>query len=157
MPKGYPSEETVARVREMYPCGCRVELVSMNDSYNAKLLPGDQGTVDFVDDTATVFVSWDSGSRLGAAWGEDSIKRIFGGADMNKRQVIYDELSTVLTNYEGNGADEGASADDLYNMLVKIQNCWESIITADDPADRPVADSEKSGDCHSCLEEGKRI
>lgn len=75
MPKGYPSKETVERVREAYPLGCRVELVSMNDPYS-KLRPGEQGTVERIDDIGTVFVAWDSGSHLGVAWGEDEIKRI---------------------------------------------------------------------------------
>ena len=36
---------------------------------------------------------------------------------------IYNELSTILTDYE-----EGAArAEDLYNICVKIQNCWEDI------------------------------
>ncbi len=51
---------------------------------------------------------------------------------MNAKQVIYDELCRVLTDYEGNGSDERATADDLYCMLVKIQNNWETVITAQD-------------------------
>lgn len=73
--KGFPAKEVVARTREAYPAGCRVELVFMDDPYS-KLLPGERGTVRFVDDTATVFVSWDSGSGLGAAYGADQIKRL---------------------------------------------------------------------------------
>lgn len=75
MNNSFPSKETVARVREAYPPGCRVELVSMNDTYT-RLNPGDQGTVTHVDDIATVFVAWDSGSHLGAAFGEDVIRRL---------------------------------------------------------------------------------
>lgn len=75
MNNSFPSRETVALVREMYPTGCRVELVSMDDPYT-RLKPGDQGTVERVDDIATVFVAWDSGSHLGAAFGADKIRRI---------------------------------------------------------------------------------
>ena len=46
---------------------------------------------------------------------------------MNERQAIYDELCRILTDYEENG-----STEDLYGMLVKIQNNWESVITAQD-------------------------
>ena len=47
---------------------------------------------------------------------------------MDDRKAIYDELCRVLTDYE-----EGeASAADLYHMLVKIQNRWEDVITAQD-------------------------
>jgi hypothetical protein len=71
----FPSKETVSRVRAQYPQGTRVELVSMNDPYT-NLKASDQGTVEFVDDTATVFVKWDGGSTLGALYGEDVIRRI---------------------------------------------------------------------------------
>lgn len=71
----FPNKETVDLVRKQYPKGTRVELISMNDPYST-LKPGDQGTVDFVDDTATVFVNWDNGSTLGVVYGEDSIKRL---------------------------------------------------------------------------------
>lgn len=47
----------------------------MNDPYS-KLKPGDQGTVDFIDDTGTIFCSWDSGSTLGIVYGEDVVKRL---------------------------------------------------------------------------------
>ena len=54
----FPSKETVERLRKQYPAGTRVELVRMNDQYS-KLRPGDKGTVDFVDDTGTIFCTWD--------------------------------------------------------------------------------------------------
>lgn len=72
---GFPSRETVERVRKMYPKGCRVKLVSMDDPYSC-IKPGDIGTVRFVDDTGTVFVSWDCGSSLGIVYGEDQIVKI---------------------------------------------------------------------------------
>lgn len=71
----FPNRETVERVRKMYPAGCRVELISMDDPYS-RLLPGDCGTVKTVDDTGTVFVSWDSGSGLGIVYGVDRIRKI---------------------------------------------------------------------------------
>jgi len=33
MNRQFPSQEVVARVREAYPPGCRVELLSMNDPF----------------------------------------------------------------------------------------------------------------------------
>jgi len=75
MSNGFPSKETVERVRKMYPPSCRVELVSMNDPYTT-LQPGARGSVDHVDSTGTVFVDWDSGSHLGVVYGVDVIKRI---------------------------------------------------------------------------------
>ena len=45
---------------------------------------------------------------------------------MSEREKIYDELSALLTNYEERN---DIYPDDLYDMLVKIQNNWETIIT----------------------------
>ena len=73
--KHFPRKEIVLRLREQYPSGARIELVRMNDPYS-KLKPGDQGPVVFVDDIGTVFVNWDCGSSLGAAYGEDVIRRL---------------------------------------------------------------------------------
>lgn len=44
--------------------GDRIELVSTDDQYT-DLRPGARGTVRGVDDTGTLHVDWDSGSRLG--------------------------------------------------------------------------------------------
>lgn len=71
----FPDQHTVERVRKMYPKGTRVELVEMNDPYS-RLKPGDKGTVRLVDDTATVFVDWDSGSGLGIVYGVDRIRKL---------------------------------------------------------------------------------
>ena len=73
--QGFPNKQTIERLRKMYPKGTRVELVSMNDPY-VKLIPGAQGSVQFVDDIGTIFVNWDCGSGLGVAYGEDIIRKI---------------------------------------------------------------------------------
>ena len=70
-----PTRQIVEALRRRYPRGTRVELVSMSDPYTA-LPPGRLGTVEFVDDMATVFVDWDNGSGLGVAYGEDVIRKI---------------------------------------------------------------------------------
>ena len=74
----FPSREVVQRIRETYPVGCRVELIGMGPDPYSKLERGSQGIVNHVDDIGTVFVSWDCGSGLGMAYGEDHILRIDG-------------------------------------------------------------------------------
>ena len=71
----FPNKEEVEKVRRRFPKGSRVELVQMNDPYS-KLKPGDKGTVDFVDDTGTIFCNWDIGSTLGVVYCIDMVKRI---------------------------------------------------------------------------------
>lgn len=70
-----PLKESVERLRKQYPSGTRVELVRMNDPYS-KLKPGDRGTVDFVDDTGTIFCRWDCGSSLGVVYGADEVRKL---------------------------------------------------------------------------------
>ena len=72
---GFPNESAVEARKKAYPLGCRVELISMDDAYT-KLAPGEQGTVQFVDSTGTVFVDWDCGSSLGVVYGVDHIKKL---------------------------------------------------------------------------------
>ena len=75
MRNDFPDRETVERIRFEYPKGTRVALTRMNDPYT-QLLPGDMGTVVYVDDIATIHVAWDKGGSLGLAYGEDACRRL---------------------------------------------------------------------------------
>jgi len=72
----FPPKEVVERLREQYPIGSRIELVSMDDPYNDRLKSGDEGTVGFIDDTGTIFADWDNGSKLGLVYGVDSYRKL---------------------------------------------------------------------------------
>lgn len=69
------SKEVIERLRAEYPVGAKVELVKMNDLYR-RMPPGIKGEVIGVDDIGTIHVSWENGSQLGIAYGEDSCRRI---------------------------------------------------------------------------------
>lgn len=68
-------EIIVARKRE-YPPGTRVALVYVDDPF-ATLTSGEQGTVLWVDDIATIHVVWDCGSDLVITYYEDLCKKIY--------------------------------------------------------------------------------
>ena len=68
------SKEILARLREEYPAGARVELISMDDPYNIQLTPGATGSVVSVDDMGTIHVQWDCGASLGVIYGVDRCK-----------------------------------------------------------------------------------
>lgn len=89
----FPSKEEVRHVRESFPIGCRVELISMGPDPYSKLKPGDCGTVRSVDDIGTVFVSWDCGSGLGVVYGEDEIRRLDTYAEPDGTEKLTDSLS----------------------------------------------------------------
>ncbi len=68
-----PSKETIEALRNQYPVGCRVELLRMDDPQAPSI--GTKGTVIGVDDLASIMVSWDDGSGLSVAYGEDRCRR----------------------------------------------------------------------------------
>ena len=69
-------KETLERLRQEYPLGCRVQLVKMADP---QALPvGTCGTVIGVDDICSIMVNWDNGCGLSVAYGEDRCRRIGG-------------------------------------------------------------------------------
>ena len=71
---GFPSRETVERVRKQYPFGTRVELVRMDDIQAPPV--GTLGTVLGVDDTGSLLMKWDNGSGLNVVYGEDLVRKI---------------------------------------------------------------------------------
>lgn len=64
----------VEMIRQQFPVGCRVELDSMLDLYAPPA--GTRGTVVGVDDTGSIMVDWDNGSRLNVCYGVDYCRRI---------------------------------------------------------------------------------
>ena len=64
-----PSKEAIQALRERYPSGTTVELISMEDAYAPPA--GTRGKVIEVDDMGTVHVAWDTGSSLGLIPGVD--------------------------------------------------------------------------------------
>ena len=70
----FPTEEIVEDIRKRYPVGTRVELVRMDDIQAPPI--GTKGTVNGVDDTGSLMMSWDNGSSLNVVYGEDIVKII---------------------------------------------------------------------------------
>ena len=70
----FPNKEIVEQVRRQYPVGTRVELVEMDDFQAPPI--GTKGTVEGVDDTASLLVAWDNGSHLNVVYGEDEVRKI---------------------------------------------------------------------------------
>jgi hypothetical protein len=71
------NKRTIDNMRIRFPRGCRVELLRMDDPQAPPI--GTRGTVIGVDDIGTIHVSWDNGSGLGVAYGEDDCRRIDNG------------------------------------------------------------------------------
>ena len=67
------NRDKVKQLRERYPKGTRVQLISMEDPY-APVPPGTEGEVAFVDDAGSIHMKWDNGSSLALIPGEDSFR-----------------------------------------------------------------------------------
>ncbi len=65
----FPNRDVVARVKRDYPIGSRVVLDEMDDAQTPPI--GTQGTVRYVDDTASIGVAWDNGRGLNVVYGQD--------------------------------------------------------------------------------------
>jgi hypothetical protein len=70
----FPNRESVERIRKEYPVGTRVQLIQMDDTQVPPI--GTKGTVQGVDDTASIMVRWDNGSGLNVVYGEDICRKI---------------------------------------------------------------------------------
>lgn len=67
------NKKQVERIKERYPEGTRIELIStMNDIQGVE--GGTKGTVVLVDDMGTIHMNWDNGRGLGIIPGEDQFK-----------------------------------------------------------------------------------
>ena len=72
----FPTHKQVEEMRALYPKGTRIELEKMDDVQAPPI--GTKGTVLCVDDTGSIMVAWDNGSRLNVIYGEDRVRKISG-------------------------------------------------------------------------------
>lgn len=76
------SREALQALRERFPRGTQVELVRMDDPQAPPI--GTKGTVIGVDDIGSIMVSWDNGSGLNVAYGEDICRKVVDSAGTKK-------------------------------------------------------------------------
>lgn len=79
----------VEQLKEDYPKGTRIVLLSMGDDPRP-IESGTRGTVKFVDDLATVHCNFDNGRSLGLAYGEDRYRKL-------TEQEIEEENNAICT------------------------------------------------------------
>ena len=66
----------IRQLRESYPEGTRIELVSLYDPCRADISYGDQGTVLYIDGAANISVKWDNGGIYGLIYDDDIFRVI---------------------------------------------------------------------------------
>ena len=117
-------KETLAKLRETYTEGSRVELLHMDDPYNTKLVPGCKGTVKFVDDTGTIHVRWDCGSSLGVVYGEDSCRKLDAVkiTCYGETKVWDDRQEAIKEFFEGMASCEGSEKERYTNIYMQLMS-----------------------------------
>lgn len=85
------------RIKETYPPGTRLVLLSMDDPY-ALIPSGTKGTVVHVDDQAQIHMKWDNGRTLAIVPGEDSFRKLTERELAEEQQAAAEE--------KNNGMDE---------------------------------------------------
>ena len=73
----FPSREQIAALRQKYPKGMMVELISMEDAQAPP--PRTLGEVQGVDDAGQILVHWQTGSSLNLLPGIDSFRIVQSG------------------------------------------------------------------------------
>lgn len=73
----FPNENELKTLREKYPNGAIVRLISMDDPYHP-VPSGTLGEVTMVDDAGTIHVVWQTSSTLGLIESVDSFEVVDG-------------------------------------------------------------------------------
>lgn len=75
MNKFEAQERFIQRMKDSYPPGTRLVLLSMDDPY-APIPSGMRGTVEHVDDAAQIHMRWDNGRTLAIILEEDDFRKL---------------------------------------------------------------------------------
>lgn len=121
----FPSKEKTESYRRKYPAGCRVELVSMDDSQAPPI--GTRGTVRGVDDAGNILIDWDNGSGLNAIIGVDIVRKsdtittvCYGEKQVwDSRQEAADYFLQAIAGGEGSECERYAN---IYSQLISGKN-----------------------------------
>ncbi len=70
----FPNEKELATLREQYPAGTKVQLISMDDRQSPPA--GTIGEVQFVDDAGSVHMRWENGSGLAFIPEVDEVQKL---------------------------------------------------------------------------------
>ena len=121
----FPSREQVKQIRNEFPKGTRVELVSMDDRQAPP--PGTKGTVIGVDDTGSLLLRWDNGSGLNVVYGEDVVQKL-----KTVKTICYGEEKIWDSRKAAMGfffaammGSDGSEKQRYTNVYMKLQMGWE--------------------------------
>ena len=121
-------------LRERYPIGTRIMLLHMGEDPRP-IPPGTKGTVEGIDDIATVFCKFDNGRSLGLAYGEDQYRAL------TQRELLEEKCARNYDKYY-DAVHRDIFAD------VDLDRFAEEIENADDSVHKTGNSQENLGICH---------
>ena len=119
MSNGFPDRKTVERLREQYPDGTRVRLLSMDDPQAPPI--GTEGTVIGVDDAGNIMMSWDSGGGLNLVYGVDSFQIVPTMTDKVREQILAVRATGRTNMFDTNAVQVIADELRFYDLVVFIE------------------------------------
>lgn len=119
MSNGFPDRKTVERLREQYPAGTRVRLISMDDPQAPPI--GTEGTVIGVDDAGNIMMSWDSGGGLNLVYGVDSFQIVPTMTDKVREQILAVRATGRTNMFDTNAVQVIADEMRFYDLVVFIE------------------------------------
>lgn len=119
MNKGFPDRKTVERLREEYPAGTRIKLVSMDDAQAPAA--GAEGTVKGVDDAGHILMGWDGGGGLSLIPGVDDFQKIHLMSDKVRDQILAVRATARTNMFDTNAVQVIANEMHFYDLVVFIE------------------------------------
>ena len=119
MSNGFPDRKTVERLREQYPDGTRVRLLSMDDPQAPPI--GTEGTVIGVDDAGNIMMSWDSGGSLNLVYGVDRFQTVPTMTDKVREQILAVRATGRTNMFDTNAVQVIADEMHFYELVVFIE------------------------------------
>lgn len=119
MSNGFPDRKTVERLREQYPDGTRVRLLSMDDPQAPPI--GTEGTVIGVDDAGNIMMSWDRGGGLNLVYGVDSFQIVPTMTDKVREQILAVRATGRTNMFDTNAVQVIADEMRFYDLVVFIE------------------------------------
>ena len=104
----YPGRDIIEKLKQQYPVGTRVILRKMDDCQAPPI--GTKGTVQGVDDAASLLVKWDNGCGLNVVYGVDEVENL-------------DSVTTVC--YGEEKVDEVENLDSVTTVCYGEEKLWD--------------------------------
>ena len=116
----YPGRDIIEKLKQQYPVGTRVILRKMDDCQAPPI--GTKGTVQGVDDAASLLVKWDNGCGLNVVYGVDEVENLDGVTTVcYGEEKVWDSRKEAKDYFlEGLKATEGGERERYATIYTKL-------------------------------------